>query len=197
MAPPPVDVKDWLLRKLTPFTVSCERLRMAPPPWRSPGGFEPLLSVRLLRLRLAPSSTMKNRKFGAPLVGRVIVAPLPMTVTSPTMSGRALGPSIELSTAVMVYVHAGASETVPPPTCPLAAEMAVRRSAVAHAMGAAPTVCGAATTPNVTSPAAAVRLIVMRLRAPEALHETQAQRSAGNIRRATPREEARPGLSRH
>src|SRR3981189_2670373 len=70
--PPPVAARDVLLRKVTPVTVSWERLMIAAPPCASLAAIEPLLRVTLLKLRLPPSSTMKNLKLGAPLVGRAV-----------------------------------------------------------------------------------------------------------------------------
>ena len=114
---------------------------IAAPPCGSLAAIEPLLRVTLLKRRLPPSSMMKNLKLGAPLVGRVIVAPLPTIVTLPRTSGNALLPSAVLLTVVIVYVQPEASVTVPLLPDPEIAARAATRLLGSHGTDAA-AACG-------------------------------------------------------
>jgi hypothetical protein len=98
IAPPevPVAAGEELPLNVVRVTVSDPRLKIAPPPL-VPSLARPLLIVMPLRDRLPPEATSNRRN--AVLPDLVIVAPLPVMLTDPVMTGRALPPSVLLPAA--------------------------------------------------------------------------------------------------
>src|ERR1035441_7730091 len=92
---PPVVAGEELPVNVLPGTDPVPRLYMRPPPPRPQWWDRPLLSVSELSVSVPPGDTSKIRKAAvAGAVDRVMVAPLPRTVTLPVMTaGRCPGRS--------------------------------------------------------------------------------------------------------
>src|SRR5690348_5976960 len=98
-------------------------------------------------------ATSKMRNVGVPLaVERVMVAPLPATVTLPVITGRPVPPSVELFAAFRVYTQPAARVMVAPPGVPLAELIAAIRSELVQAMDAAAARWGAEIRKRPTKP---------------------------------------------
>jgi hypothetical protein len=104
IAPPdvPLVAGDEFPVKVLAVTESLPWLKIPPPPW-TPLLARPLLTVNELSVKVPLEATSSKRKAGVPAaVERAMVAPLPVMVTLPVMTGRPVPPSVALFAVVRV-----------------------------------------------------------------------------------------------
>jgi hypothetical protein len=115
-----------------------------------------LLSTTELSVRRPADATSKMRNAGVPVaVERSMVAPFPVTVTFPVITGSAVPPSVVLLAAVSWMVQLLLSVTVPPPDALLAVVMAAIRLAELQVI-AASAICVVTTIPLPAAMTAAI-----------------------------------------
>ena len=120
-----------------PLITSVPWLLMAPPPFW-PLFASPLLSTTESSVRWPADATSKMRNTGVPVaVERSMVAPLPVMVTLPVITGSAVPPSVALLAAVRLNVQPLGSVTVAAVVALLAVVIAAIRLELEQVIAAA------------------------------------------------------------